>query len=138
MKANTTPDQFQLIPEEMMPFNLAGETLPAEQIPPQDDMLESLNQLLQQINQTQFDTMNLEIYFRKEGNTIVGSYSNWQKIETIIRNKGIVLPDGHILKIEPQRLQGFLDRLDLFGYCITTITGWQNLCIISDVKLLKA
>jgi hypothetical protein len=33
MKAD---NQFQLIPEEMMPFNLAGETLPP---PPQDEPL---------------------------------------------------------------------------------------------------
>jgi hypothetical protein len=32
MKAD---NQFQLIPEEMMPFNLAGELLPAEPPPPQ-------------------------------------------------------------------------------------------------------
>jgi hypothetical protein len=82
--------------------------------------------------------MNLEIYFRKEGNTIVGSWSNWKEIETIIRKKGIILPDGYILKIEPQNLQGFLDRLDLFGYCIKTIKGWNNLCKISDVQLFKA
>jgi len=31
MKANTSPDQFQLIPESDMPFNLAGQTLPPEQ-----------------------------------------------------------------------------------------------------------
>jgi len=34
MKAKTTPDQFQLIPEAEMPFNLAGETLPPQ--PPHD------------------------------------------------------------------------------------------------------
>jgi len=33
MKANTSPEQFQLIPESMMPFNLAGETVPP---PPQE------------------------------------------------------------------------------------------------------
>lgn len=33
MKAKATPDQFQLIPEAEMPFNLAGETLPLP--PPQ-------------------------------------------------------------------------------------------------------
>jgi len=34
MKANTAAaDQFQLIPEEMMPFNLSGERLPAEKPP---------------------------------------------------------------------------------------------------------
>jgi len=31
----TAADQFQLIPEDQMPFNLAGETLPPEQ-PPQE------------------------------------------------------------------------------------------------------
>jgi hypothetical protein len=36
MKVKTTAaDQFQLIPEAMMPFNLAGETLPP---PPPDDI----------------------------------------------------------------------------------------------------
>jgi len=32
---NHDPRQGQLIPEEMMPFNLAGELLPAEPPPPQ-------------------------------------------------------------------------------------------------------
>jgi len=36
MTTQTTPDQFQLIPEAEMPFNLAGETLPPQQIPPQE------------------------------------------------------------------------------------------------------
>jgi hypothetical protein len=35
MKNKTAADQFQLIPETDMPFNLAGETMPPEQ-PPQE------------------------------------------------------------------------------------------------------
>jgi len=35
MKARNAANQFQLIPENLMPFNLAGETLPPEQ-PPQE------------------------------------------------------------------------------------------------------
>ena len=34
MKSKTTPDQFQLIPEAEMPYNLVGETLPPP--PPQE------------------------------------------------------------------------------------------------------
>jgi hypothetical protein len=34
MKAKTAADQFQLIPETDMPFNLTGETMPPEQPPP--------------------------------------------------------------------------------------------------------
>jgi len=40
MKANNAPDQFQLIPEAEMPFNLSGEILPAEPPPPPHQELE--------------------------------------------------------------------------------------------------
>ena len=35
MKVKNAADQFQLIPENLMPFNLTGQTLPPEQ-PPQE------------------------------------------------------------------------------------------------------
>lgn len=37
MKAETAADQFQLIPEFDMPFNLIGQTMPPEQLPPRQD-----------------------------------------------------------------------------------------------------
>lgn len=75
----------------------------------------------------------IEIHFAKNGNTIVGSYTEYRELDKAMIAKSVFLPEGHCVKGQLSDFRRLTEYVQLFGHCIKTMSAFQNACNLAGI-----
>lgn len=80
----------------------------------------------------------LEVYFNARGNTVIGNYSTYLKLDGAMQAKGVFSPVGYVIKVATNSdFSRLLEHVRLFGNCIKTLAGFDNACKLAGVEFVK-
>lgn len=79
--------------------------------------------------------MQIEITFNPAGNTIVGDYSVYKKLdEAMAAKKHILFPSGLTVAGDKSDILRLADYVLTFGNCLKSINNWKHVCKLAGVE----
>jgi hypothetical protein len=83
------------------------------------------------------NTTEMEVTFNQAGNTIIGSYGEYAKLDKAIAAKNVFVPYGFTVKAcDALTFRSLVDHVEVFGHCIKTLAGFRKACQLSGAALL--
>lgn len=79
----------------------------------------------------------IEIYFNRAGNTVVGCYTTYQPLDAAISKKNVFFPHGAFVKGSKSEILRLIENVQLWGNCIKSFAGWKKVCELSGVEFGK-
>lgn len=79
----------------------------------------------------------IEITFNELGNTIVGEYTEYAKLDKAIARKSVFTPYGKTIRCDLATLRRLVEHVALFGHCIKTLAGFRKACELAGVELVE-
>lgn len=79
----------------------------------------------------------IEIYFNKAGNTIIGDYARYTNFDRAMSAKNVFLPHSYSIRCAISDFERLVEHVQLFGHCIKALAGFNSACELAGIKLRK-